>query len=126
MASTPVQPTRLNTQSPGQSCKPPKVVCIPLDFSLASQYTLDLKPLQDLGAFDTVLSTYIDNRASAQRFDMLMGGTLQTISAPAGTQGYYTVLATNEATLFTFTSTGGVLVNLFLLNFDVAGVVWKP
>lgn len=123
--ATPIQPTGLNFQSIKQSCKPPAVICVPLDFAAASQYTLNLKQLQDLGVFDVLVTIYVDNRANPNVLDMLMSGTLQDVSAAAKTQGYYPVIANNPAEL-TFTSAGGAKVNVFLLNFEVSPAVWTP
>jgi hypothetical protein len=107
------------------SCFPPKCVSVPLDFTTTSQYTLNLKQLQDLNAFDVLLCMYIDNRANGQRLDVVLSGTLQTVSAPANTQGYYPVVCSNPP-LITFTTTGGALVNAFLFNFNIQPGVWKP
>lgn len=116
----------LAMQDVGNSCKPPKVICLPLDFTTNTQYTLNLQQLQDLGAFDACLSMYIDNRANGAALSVTFGGTGQNISCPKNAQGYFQVWCTNSPVTVTFTTTGGVLVNVFLGNMDVSNAVWVP
>src|SRR5215471_3063142 len=93
-----------------ESCKAPKSLNIPLDFTTASQFTFDTKPVIDAGGIDSVLGLYIDNRANSARIDILCSGTLQTISVPAGAQMYMPLL-TIDKPQFTFTTTGNKLAN---------------
>lgn len=108
-----------------QSCKDPKAVSVPLNFSLASQFKLDLKPLIDTGAFDAVLAVYVDNLNNNARFDILSEGILQTVSVPANSQGYLPILTANPPS-FQFSTSANGTVNVFLLNYDVPPAVWKP
>ena len=116
--------TGLASQPLGRECKDPKCVAVPLDFTAAVEFTLDTKPLFDNATIDAIVSCYVDNRVNGARLDILISGTLQTISVPAGKQGYFHTLAPNAAS-FKFTTTGGVLVNAFLLNYDVASATWS-
>ena len=120
-----IQATNLTAQALGRECKPPKVISVPLDFTSNAQFRLDTKPSFDIGAIDAIICCYVDNRANANRLDILVSGTLQTVSVPAGRQGYFHLLAPNAAT-FTFTSViAAINVNVFLLNYDVPGANWS-
>jgi hypothetical protein len=121
-----ISANQLGLQTIGDSCKEPKVISVPLDFSLNTQFTLNLQQVQDSGAFDTVLAMYVDNSANGAALDVLFGGTLQTLSWPKNSQGYLPVLAGASPTTITFSTSGGVLVNAFLCNFDIPPLIWVP
>jgi len=112
-------------QGLGRECKPPKVISVPLLFTgPVTEFKLDTGPIFSAGGIDAIISMYVDNRANGQRLDVLISGTLQTVTVPAGRQGYFHLLAPNSST-FTFTSAGAVPVNVFLLNYDVPGANWS-
>lgn len=100
----------------------PLSVPIRLDFTVDTTFSLDYTPQQK--AFSILQGIYIDNRANGSAIQLDVAGTGQTITCPANSQGYFTVLSTNPIKL-TFTSLGGVALNVFLLNFPVSNAVWQ-
>lgn len=121
-----VASSHLGIQTLANSCLDPKVLSVPLDFTANTEFTLNLQQVQDSGAFDQVLAIYIDNRANGAALSVTMGGTLQNLSWPKNSQGYLPCLPGPNPTTIKFTTSGGVAVNAFLCNFDIAPAIWVP
>jgi hypothetical protein len=109
--------------SASSACKQPKSLAVPLDFSATLSWVLDIGPLQDQSLFDNVVCLYVDNSANGASVTVSISGTLQVISCPANSQGYFPVLA-NARPVLTFATGGGVTVNFQVLNFEVQPAVW--
>lgn len=102
----------------------PRVMPLYLDFRTATSYLLDLKLAQQQMRLSFVQTVYADNSASLVPLNITTGVIQQTIQIPAGGQGFIPVLALESPTL-TVSSTGGVVVPIFLLNFPVSPAVWQ-
>ncbi len=106
-------------------CEGPRAVPLNLDFTLFDSYVLDYASMQDRGFLSMVQALYIDNSANTAALTVLIGGSLQTIKAAPGSQGYYSVLAPNPIKM-TFTSVGGGAVYVALVNTQMATDKWNP
>lgn len=120
-----IDATSLSAQSVAQSCATPKVISVPLAFNTATEFTLSLQEVQDIGGFDNVLGMFFDNFGNAARVDVRFEGTRQVIRVPAGAQLWCPVLVGNPTTVV-FTTTGNQPVSAFLTNFEVQPGVWIP
>lgn len=103
----------------------PKAARINLDFSLDTNFSLDITSDQQRGFLSMVQTLFIDNVLSPVPTAVNINSSGQIIVAPAGSQGYYNVLCPNPTRL-QFSSTGGVLVPLFLINVPIAPTTWFP
>lgn len=96
-----------------------------LDFvHLGQDINIDLQPIQQTGKMGSVQSIYIDNSANAQPMTITVDGTLQTLTIPPQSCGYYTLLATNPPR-FKFHTTGVFVIRVQFLNYYVPGNVWS-
>lgn len=102
----------------------PRVMPLLLNFGLATSFLLDLKIAQQQARLSFVQTIYVDNTASAVPFTLQSQTVRQIIQIPAGGQGFVPVLEI-ESPVFTASSTGGVIVPIFLLNFPVSPAVWQ-
>lgn len=96
----------------------PKCIPIPLDFSVATVYTLDYMNFQQLGRFSMLQTVYVDNSLNAAKLNITIPALNQVLKIPAGVQGYFPILCPNPIKL-SFDSTGGVLCQVILLNFPI-------
>jgi len=101
-----------------------KAIPIPLDFTTNATYSLDYGDLMQQRNFSMVQSLYVDNGANGSAVIIAMNGTGQSITFPANSQGYVSVLLQNPVKI-DFTSAGLTAVKVFLLNFPVAGHIWS-
>ena len=101
-----------------------RAIHVLIDFSLGTEYQLDLSQVQSQGAIDSLQTLYIDNGKSAAALDILMGLTLQQITLPPGAQGYIPILQGNPPVLKFSVALGSPVVNVQLLNFFVPPAVW--
>jgi hypothetical protein len=110
----------MNGQVPCEGAK-----CIPasLNFATNASYLLDLTPFYQNKQFTTLQTIYVDNTQNTAALTITINGTNQTIVVPAGSGGYFPVLAMQPPKL-TFASTGAFTVFVALLNFYLPGQVW--
>lgn len=101
-----------------------RAVPLTLDFSLATQYTLDLQNFVARNLISMVQAMYVDNSANSSPLTINMPNSGQTIVFPPNAQGYLSILAPNPAS-FSFSSGGGVVAQVTLLNYPVTNCVWK-
>ena len=101
--------------------------CLPLsiDFAATPEWILDYGNMQQRNFLNMVQSVWVDNSANAAILSITVPGTNQVLQVPPNAQGYFPLLVPNPLKLV-FDSTGGVLVQVILLNFPVAGFVWVP
>jgi hypothetical protein len=102
----------------------PKSVGVPLDFSATDTYTLDLQNVIQRGFMSMVQGVYIDNSLNGSTLSISFGGTSQVIKIAPNRQGYRMVLCPNPANQIVFFTTGGVALNVQLLNFPVTNSDW--
>lgn len=117
----------LSTQSVNAQKIPdegPKSIALTLDFSQATQYTLDLQNLIQRNFISMIQGIFLDNSANGSTLAVSFEGAGQTIKIAPNRQGYRIVLCPNPVNQITFTSTGGVAVSVNLLNFPVTNSDW--
>jgi hypothetical protein len=117
----------LSTQSVNAQKIPdegPKSIALSLDFSQATQYTLDLQNLIQRNFISMIQGIFLDNSANPATLSVQFAGTGQTIKIAPNRQGYRIVLCPNPVNSIAFTSTGGVPVSVNLLNFPVTNSDW--
>lgn len=114
---TPIPATVLE-RTLGMPAKGPKSCAVALDFATSQTWDLDYSNLGARGFLDMVQSMWVDNSLSGAVLTITIPGSNQTIKYPANTQGYITVLVPNPIKI-SFSSTGGVAVQVILLNFPV-------
>ena len=101
-----------------------RAIHVLIDFSLGTDYQLDLSQVQSQGALDSVQTLYIDNSKNAEILTTIMGLTLQEIDIPPGAQAYIPVLQGNPPILRFNVAAGTPVVNIQLLNFFIPPCVW--
>jgi hypothetical protein len=101
----------------------PKAVPLFLNFAAATDFTLDMTEFQERKFLEMVQTIYVDCSLSASDLTVTFGKSNQKIVAKAGTQGYYPVLVPNFTSI-DFSSAGGVLIPVFLVNVPIPGLVW--
>lgn len=107
----------------------PKALGMILDFTVASgqpSYQVDLNNLQQEGFFSMLQTVYVDNKKNSSTLTIVVNGSGQNIEISPNTEGYYPVLAPNPVKLQFLTSAQaiGEVVQVFLINVPIAGVVW--
>lgn len=104
----------------------PKAIPIILDYTggTITTYVFDYQNLQQRGFFAMCQTLYIDMSKSSNDLTVTVGGTGQLITAKAGTQGYYPVLAANPLKLQFDSLVNGSLIPVFVMNSAVSGSVW--
>jgi hypothetical protein len=101
-----------------------RAIHVTIDFSLGSEFLLDLSQVQTQGALDSVQTLYVDNANSPGALTVLMGLTNQSISIAAGAQAYLPVLQGNPPKLIFSMATGTPTIDIQLMNFFVPPCVW--
>jgi hypothetical protein len=101
----------------------PRCLPLSLDFAASLAYTLDYGNMQQRNFMSMVQSAWIDNSLNAAVLTITVPGSNQVIKFPAGKQGYIPLLVPNPIKL-EIASTGGVLVDVILLNFPIAPIIW--
>lgn len=102
----------------------PKTIPLNLDFTAASQYTIDLSQTEQQGRMGYVQCVFIDLSGCDVSLVLNCPNTLQNITAKGRTQGYYPVLISNPSVM-TFTCAGGTAnVVVQLINVPIPGSVW--
>lgn len=102
----------------------PKSIAVGLDFSLDTQFTLDLQNLIQRNFISMVQGVFLDNSANGSQLEVKFAGTGQSIKIAPNRQGYRIVLCPNPVNSIAFSSTGGVPVTVILLNFPVTNSDW--
>lgn len=112
-------------------CAPegPRGVPLNLDFSLTTTYSLDLASAQANLLITLIQAFYYDNSASNVVLTFYFPDSDQSITVPAGSQGYMNCLCpgnTQEGTArINFISTSGNSIKIKLLNFPVINYIWQ-
>jgi hypothetical protein len=120
----------LNVPIEGRSRKFGKVTLpISLNWVNSAAYSLNLQNVVDRDFIDCVKTLWIDNSKNLSSVTIVLTPSLQTITFPAGLEGYVEVIAPNPLQI-SFTS-GGVnpltsipVTQVQLLNYVVAGATW--
>lgn len=109
----------------GQQVPPegPRAVPLVLDFSLTTEYDLNLQNMESRNFITMIQSMFIDNSQSQVPFMVSFPNTGQTIQVAPNRQGYFQVLCPNPASM-SFLSNGGAVVKVQLLNFPVSQHEW--
>lgn len=107
-------------------CEGRKAIHVLVDFSLGSQFNLDLSQIQSQGAFASAQTLYIDNADNAGELTVTMGLTLQRVVVPANSQMYIPILQANPPVLQIVADGGTPVINFHILNFFVPPYVWYP
>lgn len=103
----------------------PRTLAVGLDFTQASQYSLDLQNLQQRNFFSMLQGLFVDNSQNPASLTINFPNTGQNLIFEAGTQAYITTLCQNPAKLV-FISSGDVsAVVVYLLNYPVTNDVWN-
>lgn len=121
-AGGPAQTAVLNALVPPEG---PKVVAVPIDFSVFATAEIDFTIAMAQAKITAVQSLVLDNSGNASSVNIQVEGTLQSITAPARSQGVYAVISANRPK-FTVSSAGGVPVTLLFLNVPLPTDVWFP
>ena len=117
--------TRLNANSLRVLPLKAPVIVIPitLDFSVDTDYALDLKVLTDAKKINCVQSLYLDLADCGQPISVTDPDSTQRITARGNSQGFYCLLSSNPAHL-NFHCVGGSLVYVYLINVPAANSQW--
>lgn len=111
--------------------KSPRFMPIALDFTMATgsngaAITVDTTLATELDRLEFVQGVYIDNSTSGEALTLTFGVSNQVITLQAGYQGYLAVLAPNPCKFVaTIAAAPTSVVNIQLLSFPVANVVWQ-
>lgn len=104
----------------------PKAVPLLLDFSGSeSSYTLDADQFQSLNFLKYIQTLFIDLSKSANNLNVFVNNGRQTITALAGSQGYYTILVPNPISLVFSSAANGVVIPVQLINVAIPPFVWQ-
>lgn len=101
----------------------PRAIPLALDFSSAGTYSLNLQNFEARNFISQIQSMYLDNSANTASLTVSFPGTNQQITIAPNRQGYFMVACPNPASI-TFSSAGGVLVNVQLYNFPQTNNDW--
>jgi hypothetical protein len=104
-------------------CEGPRVVPVALDFSLTTEYDLQLQNFEARNFISMIQGLFIDNSLSASPLSIVFENSGQTIKIAPGHQAYKAVLCPNPA-FISFLSEGGTSVKVLLLNFPVTNDDW--
>lgn len=89
----------------------------------ATSDTLDLNIAQTTGTIDQVQAIFVDNSANLSSVSVNFSYSNMTVTIPPQSQGWVPVLSSNPPVV-TFTSSGGVIVPVFLCNVPMPASVW--
>lgn len=103
-------------------CEGPRIVELPLDFSAASSYSVNLNTLVQQGKISEVQALFIDNADNTSALTLVIGITNQRVIIPPGSQAYLMLLM-GTPTLVAST-TNFAKAKIFALNFPVSNMVW--
>lgn len=111
-------------------CAPegPRGIPFDLDFSKATSFSIDLGSTQSNLQVTLIQSFYFDNLASPDVLTFYFPDSDQTITCPAGTQGYLNCLCPGDPREGTarvmVSSASGLILKIKLLNFPVINYMW--
>jgi hypothetical protein len=101
------------------------VIPLSLDFTTVEQYQINLQNTGALATFGSVQSIYIDTSGVVNPLSIFFPVSGQTITVPAGRQGYFNVLCANPASIVFSCTVGSGIVPLELLNYQVRALSWS-
>jgi hypothetical protein len=126
-------PTSLNTGqlspsaiSQSKSSPTPRTVSVLMDFSAGGDiiYSLDIGQIISSGKLDQLTSIYVDNSLNNAQLVVKIPGSLQNLTVPPASQGFYPVLCGNSGAL-TFEMIGGIAqARVCLINVETPYLVW--
>ena len=118
VASIPVH----NAQVPAEG---PVALVLSLDFTVATEYDLDIYALVARDFISLIQTVFIDTTGCAQNLTVNIAGSNQNITVKPNTQGYYPVVCPNPPK-FRITCTGGQPnnVGIIFLNVPIAPGQW--
>jgi hypothetical protein len=98
---------------------------VTFDFSVQADQIYDMTSLQNNGKFSQVEGVFVSNVGNANPLDILVDGSGQVITIPAGKCAYMPLLAPNPPK-FTFSTTpaGGLSIQAIFLNYAIIPLVW--
>ena len=119
-------PLRTSFQIPNKAIPVEGGVGIPVTLALAgvNSVTGDFSAEQGAGAIGFVQAVYIDNSKNAQTLTLIFGGTQQSITVKANTQGYYPIVPSTGTFSWTASSTGAVNVPVIFMNTKFEAAQW--
>lgn len=101
----------------------PKVVPVPLDFSLQQSFTIDLTQSARLKQIDIIQGVFFDNSLNTTPLTIVTKTTNQNLSCPGSSQGYLPLFA-GDTPIFTVTCQGGHRATIFFNNIPLPAAVW--
>lgn len=102
----------------------PRAIPVLAQFSAAATSILDLTLVVQQAKISAIQGFWVDNSANTAAITFTVQATQQTMTIPAGAQGYVPVLA-GVLPRFTAVSSGGVDVRFLFLNVPVPALVWQ-
>jgi hypothetical protein len=108
----------------GPAKKGPKALPYKLDFTATQLFTLDFTGLELQEFLEGVQTIFVDNSLNTATLIITCSNTGQIVTYPAKSCGYATLLQPIPGTIDIFT-TGGVVINLQLLNFHIDPMIWS-
>ena len=106
-------------------CEGPENITIDLRFDLDPAQLVDLSRLQSSGKWSGFETLYIDNSHNPSAVDIFCHVSLQTMTIPPLSFAYMPLIVPNPPKV-DFTSTGGAIVRINILNFFLPPVIWSP
>lgn len=106
----------------------PKVITVKPDFSLVSGtllQTIDLSVEEAFQTMEFIQAVYIDNLDNGAALTLTCDVTLQRITAPLGTQGFYNVLSNSGIFKVTTPLAANLIPTLIFLNVPISTNTWK-
>lgn len=107
-----------------EPAKGSRVMRIPVDFSLENPAIIDLQIELLNHIIEFVQCAYIDNSANPNSLTIVSQATQQSITVPAGFQGYLPVLCTMDNPTLTCTTVGTPAILLYLCSFPCPADSW--
>lgn len=102
----------------------PQVIPFIFDFSVQSNYEIDLTLIAQQGKISGVQGLYIDNASNDQPISILTSIINQTVTIPSQSQAYLPCLVSNQVKLTVTSANATGIATVMLLNFPVAAGVW--
>ena len=101
----------------------PRALPVQYDFSVQPSYQTDLTLIKQLGGFSIVQSLFIDNSEGNEPVVVKENVMGQSISVPAGSQGFFPILVAS-ADVFTVSSIGSGAAQVIYINVPIAPQEW--
>lgn len=125
LVSPPIQP---NAIAVGNSRDPPEQpICLPyrFDFSAETAYQVDLSSVFQSGVISNIQTLYFDNSSNGADLIVDVQGSRQHMPLPANSTGYVPILVSQPGVMI-FSSSGGQVVTIELLNVPLPTNIWFP